>query len=123
MAEIVQSIRVLWPRSVIVHGKARHSESQGGIERLNRTVQEKLGSWMVDNNSTSWATGCRFVRWQVNTTVTMALNASPYFLLTGQAPTCGLSSLPLEPHVLENLRTEVLFPSCLVRSNVFLTSS
>ena len=67
MENIVSKVRELWPGTVLVHGKARHSQSQGGIERLNRTVQEKLGRWMRDNNSNSWLTALPFVKWAVNT--------------------------------------------------------
>ena len=55
MAEVITEIRKLWPALVVVHGKPRHSESQGGIERYNRTVVEKLGNWMKQNKSTAWA--------------------------------------------------------------------
>ena len=56
MVEVITEIRALWPELVVVHGKPRHSQSQGGIERLNRTIVEKLGNWMKENKSTSWAT-------------------------------------------------------------------
>ena len=31
------------PESIVLHGRARHSESQGSIERLNRDVNKMLG--------------------------------------------------------------------------------
>ena len=49
--DVIRRVAELWPGTKLIHGKARHSQSQGGVERLNRTVQEKLGKWMVDNNS------------------------------------------------------------------------
>ena len=36
MEEIIEHIERCWPGVKLVHGRARHSESQGGIERLNR---------------------------------------------------------------------------------------
>ena len=51
----------------MAHGRARHSQSQGGIERLNRRVEEKMAKWCKDNDSNHWATvGRNMVRWQVH---------------------------------------------------------
>ena len=55
MGDVITEIRQMWPDLVVVHGKPRHSESQGGIERYNRTVVEKLGNWMKQNKSCAWA--------------------------------------------------------------------
>ena len=51
LKEIVDEIKEVWPGCKLVHGRARHSQSQGGIERLNRTVEDKLGKWMPENKS------------------------------------------------------------------------
>jgi hypothetical protein len=55
MAEVITEVRKMWPALVVVHGKPRASETQGGIERYNRTIVEKLGNWMKQNKSTAWA--------------------------------------------------------------------
>jgi hypothetical protein len=78
---------------------------QGGIERLNRTVESKLGSWMTENNSKRWSVGRLFVRWQINTSFTKAVGDIPYKLCFGQAPRVGISSLPLAPELLDSLST------------------
>ena len=59
MGEIITEIKNVWPECTIVHGRPRHSESQGGIERLNRTVQQKLAAWMLENNSKKWSVGVK----------------------------------------------------------------
>ena len=41
----------------MVRGSPRHSQSNGGIERANRTVQYKLGAWMTENNTVRWSVG------------------------------------------------------------------
>ena len=51
LKEIIGEIKQVWPGCKLVHGRARHSQSQGGIERLNRTVEDKLGKWMPENKS------------------------------------------------------------------------
>ena len=78
--EIIDEIKQVWPQCKIVHGRARHSQSQGGIERLNRTVEGKLATWMSDSKSKHWAVGRHFVRWQINTSLTEATNKKPYVL-------------------------------------------
>ena len=59
----------------MVRGRARHSESQGGVKRLNRTCQDKLAKWMSDNNSTNWSVGHNLTQWQINTQVLSCANA------------------------------------------------
>jgi hypothetical protein len=51
LAEVITEIRQLWPECRIMRGSARHSESNGGVERVNRTVQDKLGTRMQDTGS------------------------------------------------------------------------
>ena len=46
---MVNEIKKLWPGTLLVTGKPRHSESNGGIERRNRTVEEKIKNWMHEN--------------------------------------------------------------------------
>ena len=71
--EVITEISKVWPSVKIVHGRARHSESNGGIERLNRTCQMHLGSWLAENNSNKWSVGRLFTRWEINTRYTRAV--------------------------------------------------
>ena len=48
---MILEIKNLWPEVKLVRGSARHSESNGGVERVNQTVEKKLGAWMKDNSS------------------------------------------------------------------------
>ena len=41
----------------MVMGGPLHRESNGGVERLNRAVEEKLHSWMLENKSNAWLVG------------------------------------------------------------------
>ena len=52
---VISEIKKLWPGTVLVTGKPCQSESNGGVERQNRTVEEKISNWMHDNHSTHWA--------------------------------------------------------------------
>ena len=49
VTEVVQELKQLWPGCTIVTGRARHSESNGGIERFNLDVERKLAHWLRDN--------------------------------------------------------------------------
>ena len=63
---VVGELKQLWPECLLVHGRARHSQSQGGVERLNQTVKRRLNAWMQENSSRAWSTGCKMVQWAIN---------------------------------------------------------
>ena len=91
----------------MVRGSPRHSQSNGGIERTNLTVENKLGAWMKDNNSTKWSVGCKIVQWRINTQINRAVgNKTPYYLAFGQKPRVGISNLPLSEGLLNSLSNE-----------------
>ena len=96
----------MWPEVKLVRGSSRHSESNGGVERANQTVEKKLGKWMKDNNSRRWSIGCKIIQWQINTSMHLGIKAVPYRLTYGQKPRVGISNLPLDPSVLDALATE-----------------
>ena len=41
----------MWPGCKLVHGKPRHSQSQGSVDRVNRDVEDILACWMRENNA------------------------------------------------------------------------
>ena len=104
--DIISEIKKLWLECRMVRGSPRHSQSNGGIERLNRTVEGKLGAWMKENNSTSWSVGCRIVMWRVNTQQHRTIGDIPYRLMFGQLPRVGIAQLPLAQELIDRLATE-----------------
>lgn len=46
--QIVSSLKVHWPELKIVHGKPRHSQSQGSVERANQDIESMLTTWMQE---------------------------------------------------------------------------
>ena len=56
-ASVITELKVLWPDLLMVHGKPRHPQSQGSVERLNCDVKYMLIAWLGDNNSTDWPIG------------------------------------------------------------------
>ena len=73
---------------------------------MNRTVQEKLGKWMVETKSRAWSVGCKIVKWQIISSHTQSIGMSPYFAVFGQKPRADLAHLPLSKQFLDQLRDE-----------------
>lgn len=63
-ATVVTELKLMWPDLMLVHGKPRHPQSQGSVERLNCDVKDMLIAWLNDNNSTDWPTGLKFVQFK-----------------------------------------------------------
>lgn len=57
-AEVVKQLVACWPDCEIIHGRPRHPQSQGSVERANGDVKTMLRAWMIDNKSTNWSHGC-----------------------------------------------------------------
>jgi len=51
-AEVISELKIIWPKLVLVHGKPRHPQSQGSVERANGDIKDMLVAWMGDNNTT-----------------------------------------------------------------------
>ena len=81
--KIVKEVITSWPGCKLVHGKPRHSQSQGSVERANRDVEAILACWMKDNCSSHWAEGLRFVQWQKNNRLHTGIGRSPYQAMFG----------------------------------------
>lgn len=105
-ASIIEEIVSYWPDCNIVHGRPRHPESQGSVERSNQYVENMLRSWMSDNSSTNWSLGCYFVQWQKNSSKHRIIGRTPYRALFGNDPKLGLKSTKLPDSVIKELRTE-----------------
>ncbi len=58
---VVTSLKEFCPALKIVHGKPRHSQSQGNVERADQDIVNMLCTWMQDNKSDRWSEGLRFV--------------------------------------------------------------
>ena len=56
----------LWPGLKIIHGKPRHSQSQGSIERSHRDVESMITVWQNEHNTTRWVESLKYIQWQKN---------------------------------------------------------
>jgi hypothetical protein len=63
---LVYNMKILWPELKIIHGRPRHPQSQGSIERSNGDIQGIIGTWMRDNNSTNWSYALPMVMYKKN---------------------------------------------------------
>jgi hypothetical protein len=63
---VLVELHAMWPEVKIVHGKPRHSQSQGSVERANRDIEEMLGAWMDENKTKDWPAGIKFIQFKKN---------------------------------------------------------
>ncbi|CAI6372620.1 unnamed protein product [Macrosiphum euphorbiae] len=49
--KIINELCNMWEDLKIVHGKPRHSQSQGSVERPNQDVENILATWLQDNKT------------------------------------------------------------------------
>ncbi len=106
LSEIITEVRQLWPKCWMVRRSPRHSPSNGGVEQVNCTMQEKLGAWMKDCKLRQWTIGCHLMMWCYNTQNHCTIGNIPYCLVFGQLPCVGISALPLDASVRTQLATE-----------------
>ena len=64
--KIVQNLADMWSGMQLVHGKPRHSQSQGSVEKSNQYIRDVLVAWMSDNITKTWSEGLRFIQIKKN---------------------------------------------------------
>jgi hypothetical protein len=91
---------------LIVHGRPRHPQSQGSVEKANADIKEMIISWMNDNDTTQWSERLRFVQFQKNRSHHRVIDQPPYKALFGADPTIGLSSTSIPKELIPQIETE-----------------
>lgn len=89
---LITEMTAKWEEVKIVHGKPRHSQSQGSVERANQDVQDMLTAWMMQNRSTKWSQGLRFIQCAKNRAIHQGTRISPYEAMFGSPMKVGLRS-------------------------------
>ncbi|KAK4311197.1 hypothetical protein Pmani_017289 [Petrolisthes manimaculis] len=105
-AGVIKNLKLLWPQLTMVHGRPRHPQSQGSIERANGDIKDMLISWMSDNNSQDWTVSIKFVQQMKNASYHTGIKRTPYTAMFGTAPKVGLTSSSIPVEVIERLETE-----------------
>ncbi|XP_022160133.1 KRAB-A domain-containing protein 2-like [Myzus persicae] len=90
--QTIDSLKEMWPELSIIHGKPRHSQSQGSVERANQDIENMIITWMKDNNTTKWSEGLRFIQFMKNKAFHRGIGRSPYEAMFGCSPKVGISS-------------------------------
>ncbi|XP_043475014.1 KRAB-A domain-containing protein 2-like [Leptopilina heterotoma] len=103
---IITELASLWPELKIVHGKPRHSQSQGSVERANQDIENMLAVWMKDNKTTKWAEGLKFIQFSKNRALHSGIKQAPYKAMFGCDAKIGLSTSTLPCEVIKNISTE-----------------
>jgi transposase InsO family protein len=86
--QIIKSLCEMWNDIKIVHGKPRHSESHGSIERANQDVENMLTTWM----ESKWSEGLRFVQTMKTRAYYEGIKCSPYEAMFGVPTKLGIAN-------------------------------
>lgn len=105
-ASVISEMVKIWPSLKILHGRPRHPQSQGSIERSNQDVENMLRAWMYDHSSKNWSLGCYFVQFQKNSSYHKVIGRSPYKALFGVEPKAGFSPMNLPRDLLDKVENE-----------------
>ena len=105
-SQVISELKDLWPDLTIVHGKPRHPQSQGSVERANGDIKDMLAAWMSENNTQDWTIGIKFVQFQKNTAHQAGIKCSPYSALFGRDARIGLTSSSLQQEIIERTQSE-----------------
>jgi hypothetical protein len=97
----------------LVHGKPRHSQSQGSAERSNEDIRDMLVAWMSDNNTKTWSEGLRFIKSKKNRALHSGIKTSPYKAIFGTAQRIGLGDSLLTEDTYSSRETEELNSSLM----------
>ena len=60
-------IREHWPECKMIHGRARHPQSQGSVERVNKGIKKVLGSFMRKSKDPGWVKNVNRTQYSINT--------------------------------------------------------
>ncbi|XP_023014462.2 uncharacterized protein [Leptinotarsa decemlineata] len=101
---VISELVTLSPELKIVHGKPRHSQNQGSVERANQDLENMMSSWLKDKNSTKWSEGLTYVQFMKNRAFHLGIKQSPHKALFGIEPRVGLSTSSLLQEIINDLQ-------------------
>ena len=103
---VITELSAMWDGLKIVHGKARHSQSQGSVERVNRNIEDMLMTWLQSNSTTHWDDGLRFIQVMKNRAYHKGIKCLPYEAMFGQPMKVGLKTLNLPDDAIDDIFAE-----------------
>ncbi|GFU78145.1 KRAB-A domain-containing protein 2 [Trichonephila clavipes] len=60
--QAISEICSMWKDVKVIHGKPRHSQTQGSVKRVNQDIHNMLTAWMNDNDTNKWSEGFPFLQ-------------------------------------------------------------
>ena len=105
-ASVIKELKGLWSDLKIVHGKPRHPQNQGSVERANGDIKDMLTAWLEDNQTADWSMGIKFVQFSKNSSYHCGIKRSPYEALFGTRAKVGLTSSSLPQEMIDSLQHE-----------------
>ena len=105
-ASIISQLKDLWPECKIVHGKPRHPQSQGSVERANADIRDMTVTWMHENSCKVWQVGIKFVQFQKNLSYHSVIKRTPYKAMFGVEAKVGLTSSSIPDDIISKISTE-----------------
>ena len=105
-ANLAEMVREKWPDCKIIHGKPRHPQSQGSVERVIREIKV-LGSLMRKAGDNCWTKYINMVQYSINTSPHSTLeNKSPYRVLFGREQIRGMEQFGIPEEIAVDVTTE-----------------
>lgn len=83
---IMNKLGDLWPNLKIIHGRPRHPQSQGLVERGNAILKKKIARWMGTHQRTDWTSALGRIVYTMNCEVCRTTKVSPYELVFAVSP-------------------------------------
>ena len=98
----------LWTNIRIVHGRARHPEDWGSVERANKEFKLILYSRLKDvkNEYNQWVSELPFIQYYKDNAKHSDISGTPYCVHFGRSPADLSMDLTLPKEVVERLETE-----------------
>ena len=115
--QVIHALLELWPECKMINGKARHSQSQGSVERCNRDIENMLACWQRDTNSNNWSRGLQFVQYAKNARHHTGIGRSPFMAHMGVEASLGVQKLNLDRDILEGVISEEELDTILPLNN------
>ena len=85
-SSLMSHLEELWPSLKIIHGRPRHPQSQGMVERGNAIMEKKIARWMETYRRTDWTNALGLIVYTMNCEVSRTTKLCPYELVFGIAP-------------------------------------
>ena len=102
----ITELSAMWDGLKIVHGKPRHSQSQGSVERVNRNIEDMLITWLQSNSTTHWGDGLRFIQVMKNRAYHEGIKCLSYKAMFGQPMKVGLKTSNLSDDAIDDIFAE-----------------